>query len=252
LSSRSPLSKKIQTKRSLLIHLALWGGIGLLAFVIFSNPMPVMLVWMAWLILVWLRHAMMVGKATRRRTERAIQRTGASQKSTERSLPAELRSVLATLRSAAPAALDLERLSKAAVTLVGRRESLESSAEPGIRARLEKELDEARSQRDAQEDPVSQQALEEQIEAIEDRLASMSAATTIATRLRARERTLLHQLEDLRLTLLRQESAVSENLEGAEQMLQQLHGELEAEIEVEEALSRARVEAKARLRTVPG
>ena len=68
----------------------------------------------------------------------------------------------------------------------------------------------------------------------------MEAAATAARRIEARQKTLLHPLQGLRIALLRssaEEMLTAPNLAGR---IEKIRGELQADSEVEEELARAR------------
>ena len=133
---------------------------------------------------------------------------------------------------------DLEGIRETAHTLHEQRLSLEAVANDDAMARLEAELKEAQHHIDA-DDERGAEIFEAQAAAIVDRLRNMKDAAMTADRLRARERTLLHQLEGTRMDLLRVQ-ARKQPIPVLESKLARVRDELEAESEVEEKLAQAR------------
>jgi len=120
---------------------------------------------------------------------------------------AELDRKLAALEAAAhgrpfPPGLDLAALRREAEALRGRHLALAEVAAPAERERLAAERADALGRADASADPRTSEVLRAQARSVGERLAALDEATAAATRLEARERTLLHQLEALRLSLV--------------------------------------------------
>jgi len=133
---------------------------------------------------------------------------------------------------------DLDAIRGTALTLHEQRLALETVANDDAMARLEAELKEAQHHID-DDDERGAEIYEAQATAIIDRLDNMKDAAMTADRLRARERTLLHQLEGTRMDLLRVQ-ARKQPIPVLGNKLARVRDELEAESEVEEKLAQAR------------
>jgi hypothetical protein len=135
---------------------------------------------------------------------------------------------------------DLDGLRKAAVDLDARGQQIVALADPEVEARLTKERAEVDEQLKAAGSERSSEALEAQRSALDTRLAAIAEARDVQIRLRARQRTLLHELEALRAELLR--AALREGPEGPElaEQVERLRRETAASEEVDEVLARAR------------
>jgi hypothetical protein len=158
---------------------------------------------------------------------------------------AELTSALDALQKVAekkglPAGIDLQALRDAAHELRRRHLALDGLAEPAARDRLTSERDDALSQAAKARDPRTIEVLQQQARSVSERIGALEQAADASARLQARERTLLHQIEALRLSIL--QSGVDEerspDLAGEVRRLQL---ELKADAEVEAHLARARI-----------
>jgi hypothetical protein len=158
-------------------------------------------------------------------------------------VPQDLGLALVGLSEQAPTGVNVYGVAEAAVRLVVARDDLERSVDVRGRARLEVELVDAKERLDDAEDPLTRQAIEEEIAAIDTRLVGMASAEQAVERMRARERTLVHQLEELSLTCRHQVAVESSHdaleyteVPALEDKLEQLRLEVEAEAELELAL----------------
>jgi hypothetical protein len=144
-----------------------------------------------------------------------------------------------------PAGLDLAALRREAAALRERHLSLAALAAPEPRDRLAAERTEALARAEAAQDPRTAEVLRAQARSVGERLEGLSEAAGAAARLEARERTLLHQLEALRLSLV--QAGVEEGRApdlAAEVRSIQL--DVKATAEVESELARARLGAARR------
>ncbi len=135
---------------------------------------------------------------------------------------------------------ELARIHEVASRLQRQREALLAAVDEPTHLALRDELEAARAAAQRADDERSRDAFEAEARAVAERLAAMEAALTAAARIEARQKTLLHQLEGLRLALLRsaaEEAADPPDLAGR---IATIHDELEAEAEVEAELARAR------------
>ena len=138
---------------------------------------------------------------------------------------------------------DLPALRSAAVELRRRHLALLALSGPVERSRLEEERARALSQAEESKDPRTVEALKAQARSVSERLESLREAAEAAARLEARERTLLHQVEALRLGLARfgADEAPAPDLASE---VQRLELDLKASAEVEADLARARLGAR--------
>jgi hypothetical protein len=118
------------------------------------------------------------------------------------------------------------------------RIALREVANDDAMARLEAELMDAQHNADQAQDERSAAVYEAEARAILGRLQTMKDAAAAADRIRARERTLLHELEGARLQLLRA-GVHEEPLPELVAQLARVKGELEAEAEVDAKLAEA-------------
>lgn len=139
--------------------------------------------------------------------------------------------------------VDLAALRNAAEQLRARHLALVGLSEPAALARLAEERDRALSRAAAARDPRTIEALKDQARSVSERLEALQEAGEAAARLEARERTLLHQVEALRLALARSgaDEAVAPDL-AAEVRRLQLDVKASAEVEVHLARARLGVE----------
>jgi hypothetical protein len=114
--------------------------------------------------------------------------------------------------------------------------------DPAARERLTRERDAALAQAAAARDPRTIEVLRDQARSVGERLESMREAAETAARLEARERTLLHQVESLRLALLRSGAEEARAPELADEA-RRLQADLKAEAEIDNAMAAARLRA---------
>ena len=132
----------------------------------------------------------------------------------------------------------LDEVRAAALELDQGHARLRELASPGTRAALETERAELESSI-ASADPRTAEAYASTLEALRQRLATMREAEAAAARLDARRRTLLHQLEGLRLSLVHARLDTHETPDLGERV-RELRRSADARAEVDEALARAR------------
>lgn len=139
--------------------------------------------------------------------------------------------------------VDLAALRSAAEQLRARHLTLVGLSDPAALARLTEERDRALSRAAAARDPRTIEALKVQAGSVSERLEALQEAGEAAARLEARERTLLHQVEALRLALARSgaDEAVAPDLAAEVRRLQL---DVKASAEVEVHLARARLGAE--------
>lgn len=135
--------------------------------------------------------------------------------------------------------LDLGALEAAARALHERRTRLAELVDAGVRQRLEREIEEARQRVESAADARGAEVYEAEVRAITVRLEAMDDAAVVSDRLRARERTILHEIDAARLALARS-GAHDPAAPSLGQHVRKLRGELEAEAEVEDRLAQAR------------
>jgi hypothetical protein len=165
---------------------------------------------------------------------------------------ADLDAALAALSRAAaerglPPGVDLPALRAAAASLHGRAEALAALGGEDDRVRLAAERDAARARAESAADPRTREALHAEAASAEERLAALERAADAAARLASRERTLLHQVEALRVSLL--EAGADEGAApdlAAE--VERLRLDVQANAEVDAHLARARLGAAAQAR----
>lgn len=161
----------------------------------------------------------------------------------------QIRAALAALREATPPerAADLDALAAAAVALDRDHAALLSLASQPLLGGLEAELAELKASVASAPDARSAEDFQRAADAVGERLEATRAAGVAATRLDARRRALLHQIEGLRLGALhaRVDEAGAPDLSG---QLQAMRAGAEARGEVEETLARARRAARAGVR----
>ena len=141
--------------------------------------------------------------------------------------------------------MDLGAIEAAARALHERRLRLAELVEPGVRRRLEGELQEARERAEAAPDAQGAEVYDAEARAITARLEAMDDATAIADRLRARERTILHEIDAVRLALARS-GATDASSVTLGRHVDKLRGELAADAEIEARLAQARRAHRAR------
>lgn len=135
---------------------------------------------------------------------------------------------------------DLVRIHEVADRLHHQRQTLLAAVDEAARLQLQEELEASRAAADDAPDQRTAEVFEAEARAVAERLAAMEAAATAARRIEARQKTLLHQLQGLRIALLRstaEEILTATNLAGR---IDKIRGELQADSEVEEELARAR------------
>ena len=113
---------------------------------------------------------------------------------------------------------------------------------------LRQERDALRRQLAASEEPRMLETLEEQRQAVIQRIEVMEEALATMQRLESREKTLLHQVEGIRLLLIK-EGLSAEKLSDLGALLKEHSTRSLAREEVEESLARGRMEAKERTRS---
>jgi len=161
---------------------------------------------------------------------------------------AELEAAVAQLEAAArpaglPGGVDLAALRATASELRRQHLALEAQADGAARERLTREREEAEAGAARASDPRTAEVLREQARSVEARLAALEQAAGASARLAARERTLLHQIEALRLALLQTglDEQRAPDLAGEVERLQL---DLRANAEIEADLARARLGAR--------
>ncbi|MFT3914961.1 MAG: hypothetical protein QM704_12845 [Anaeromyxobacteraceae bacterium] len=165
---------------------------------------------------------------------------------------AEVDAAIAALEQAAGArtlpGVDLAALRTTAAELRRRHLALLALGDEAAWERLARERAEALERAQAAADPRTAEVLRAQADSVAGRLAALEQALGAAARLEARERTLLHQVEALRLSLLQTgvDEAAGPDL-AAE--VERLRLDLRAEAELESDLARARLGARAHQRT---
>jgi len=133
-------------------------------------------------------------------------------------------------------ATERDRIEQRALALHRRRLALVEAG--GGRDALEAEREAVHARLGATDDARTVAAFEEEAAALDERLEVLDQAVEEAARLAARERTLLHELEGLRLAVLQAEAHPEAPSVGAQ--LERVRGELSAMAEVEAALAQAR------------
>ncbi len=157
----------------------------------------------------------------------------------------ELSTALQALEQAAKAkgmleGFDLAALRKAAADLRRQHLAMATLAEPAARDRLTQERNEVLAQAERSQDPRTIEVLRDQAQSVTEQLTGLQQAADAAARLQARERTLLHQIEALRLSLM--QSGVDEvQAPDLAAEVQKLQLDLKAEAEVETGLAQARI-----------
>jgi hypothetical protein len=161
---------------------------------------------------------------------------------------AELETAIGALSTAAgpaglPPGVDLQALRAAAGELRRQHRALEAQADGAARERLLRERDDALAGAERTKDPRTAEVLRGQADSVERRLGALEHAADAAARLEARERTLLHQVESLRLSIVQSgvdEAAAPDLAEEVER----LRLDLRASEELESDLARARLGAR--------
>lgn len=160
----------------------------------------------------------------------------------------ELDAALEALREASRGSeLDFDKVRdsvrEAGADLRRRHLALSQIADPAARERLTRERDETISRAGAETDPRTIEALQHQARSVAERLGGMEDAARAAARLDARERTLLHQIESMRASLL-QAQAEARPAPDLTADLTRLQKDLKAEAEIENHLARGRMQAE--------
>ena len=132
---------------------------------------------------------------------------------------------------------DAEALRATATELSRRRHLVDDSANDAARQALMAEKEQVQNDRE-HADPATQVLLDDQRDAIDARIAFLDNVRQLSVRLRAQERTFLHQIESLRLGQL--QSSDTSTTTDLEASVTRLRRELDAESEVTDALARAR------------
>jgi len=161
---------------------------------------------------------------------------------------AELEAAVASLEAAArpsglPRSVDLGALRTTAAELRRQHLALEVLADGAARERLSREREEAEAGASRSSDPRTAEVLRAQARSVEARLAALEQAAGASARLAARERTLLHQIEALRLALL-QTGLDEERAPDLAGEVERLQLDLRANAEIEADLARARLGAR--------
>jgi hypothetical protein len=136
---------------------------------------------------------------------------------------------------------DTKALRDTAGLLMQRRALVDDATDGNAKQALERERSTVLADRE-EASPSTQALLDDQLSAIESRLRFLDDVHQLSIRLRAQERTLLHQVESLRLGQIR----ATEDTSGPDVMaaVTRLRRELDAESEVTDALARARSAAR--------
>lgn len=240
-------------KTGLLTHFLVFGT-GLLFFTVQSGAPPS---WLIWWGLGFVLHAVTTVRKLKKLQAAAPQEQAAVELQAQAEAPpqaqdglidqvldalAELESAWGdqdALRSCAP---DFDTLSETAQTLHERHEAL---SELCARAQGLPEQVEALRMRVANSPTESEaNALERELDALLDRLASHQAAESVMRQLESELRTLLHRAEALRLDVVQSGADVP----AMDTRAQEIRAQLEAASEVDEHLARARRAARARTR----
>ena len=143
-------------------------------------------------------------------------------------------------KNALPGDLDLNALRSAAKDLRKQHLALAELAQPATREKLAQERDSALAQAKETQDPRTIEVLQEQARSVTGRLEALQQASDAAARLQARERTLLHQIEAVRLAVL-QSGAEQGNAPDLASEVQRLQSDLRAEAEIEATLAKGRI-----------
>src|SRR5687768_3747391 len=152
-------------------------------------------------------------------------------------LQAEIETAFQSLEKVATGRKDIDvaGTKKAALSLAQRRAALLPLCDPATRQRLDAEQDKLIAQEETAE-PEMKEILRQQALALQQRLDAMDQADSLAKRLEARLRTVLHQTENLRLQLARTgvDEASSTPPSLAEDV-RKIQREIAADAEVEQA-----------------
>jgi hypothetical protein len=143
-------------------------------------------------------------------------------------------------KNALPGNLDLSALREAAKELRKQHLALTELAQPATREKLVQERDSALAQAGQAQDARTIEVLQEQARSVTSRLEALQQASDAAARLQARERTLLHQIEAVRLAVL-QSGAEQGGAPDLAAEVQRLQLDLKAEAEIEATLAKARI-----------
>ena len=120
-------------------------------------------------------------------------------------LDQELDAAFAELAKAAASRTDIDVAGtrKAALVLQKQRAALLPLCDPKTRERLDAEQDRVMAEEGTTSEAVMKEALRQQALALQQRIDAIDEARSIAARLEARMRTVLHQVENLRLQIAR-------------------------------------------------
>lgn len=244
-------------KTGLLTHLLVFGA-GLLIFTVQSGAPPS---WLIWWGLGFVLHAVTTVRKLKKLQAVGPQEQAAAEGQTQPESQPESRpkaqaglidqvlDALAELESAwgdqdalQSCAPDFAALSDTAQTLHERHEALSelcgrAQGLPGQVEALQARVAESPTESEAN-------ALERELDALLDRLASHQAAESVMRQLESELRTLLHRAEALRLDVVQSGVDVPE----MDTRAQEIRAQLEAASEVDEHLARARRAARARTR----
>lgn len=137
--------------------------------------------------------------------------------------------------------LDLSALREAVTELHRRTEALQAIGDEAELHRLEHTREAAKESARLATDEASAEAFELELEAIDERLAAMQSAMSTRARLQARQRTLLHQLQSLRMAAAHAlATEAPDDFDGLKAQAERLHEEVRASREIEEELARSR------------
>ncbi len=136
--------------------------------------------------------------------------------------------------------VDVAALREGAEALERALASLQEAADPEEGARLQQALADAEERVHTAPDEASAEVFHAEAQAIVARLEAFGDAATAVSRLQARQRTLLHQLETLRLDLARGDTPASPAADPVRTQVARLRQEALAAAEVDDSLARAR------------
>ena len=136
-------------------------------------------------------------------------------------------------------------LRTAAAELCGKIGELDEVVSSDTIESLREQEDACRSKAMDSEDPQLRETFLDEATAIGQRCQNLERTATLLTRLKAQQRTFLHQLESLTLGALQAESKAE--VPDLDENLRTLRHQLRADDEVDEALARARLASKQRV-----
>ena len=136
--------------------------------------------------------------------------------------------------------VDIAALGEGAQALQDALERMAEGADPEAGRRLQEALDQATGQVEREQDAATAEIYQSEVQAIRARLDAWTDASAAASRILARQRTLVHQIHALRLDLAREESPPPAQADPIQNQVQRLRKEAVAAAEVERDLARAR------------